>query len=65
MNILDSVFNRGAGVSTSLFAGGSTFMSITLPAWIQIGSAIYLALLIVHQVYKMYKDWKGKDEPKE
>lgn len=39
----------------------STFMD-NMPMLLNIGSFIYLILLITHKAWQMYKEWKNKSE---
>ena len=48
--------------------GTASFLSWfadTLPLMINIVGFIYGLMLIIDKGWKMYKDWKGKNEPKE
>ena len=62
----DAVLNTPTGVSTSITVSAMNIAGADLPFLINVGTAIYLFLLIVHKGWKMYKEWKtGKNESEE
>lgn len=66
-NLVDDVLNTPSGVATTVSISTINLMGVDLPFLINIGTAIYLALLIIHKGWKMYKDMKQgvKDESSE
>lgn len=67
MNTTDVVLNAPTGVATSLTISAVNFAGVDIPFLINVGTAIYLLLLIVHKGYKMYRHMKYKEdnEPEE
>ena len=57
-NFTDSVLSAPSGVATSVSISTINLMGVDLPLIINIGTVIYLGLLIVHKGYKMYRHWK-------
>lgn len=65
-NLTDAILNAPTGVSTSVTVSAINMVGMDLPFLINVGTALYLFLLIVHKGWKMYKEWKtGKHEPEE
>jgi len=65
--MVDDILNAPAGVATTVSISTINLMGVDLPFIINVGTAIYLALLILHKGWKMYKDMKQgvKDESDE
>ena len=66
-NFTDTILNTPSGVATTVSISTINLMGVDLPFLINIGTAVYLALLILHKGWKMYKDVKQgvKDESDE
>lgn len=61
---IDMITSPSVAVPATTAAMFASFMDI-LPAIMQIGSFIYLVLLITHKLWTMWKEWKKKDESTE
>lgn len=62
---MDTATNPQIAVPVTGVASLTSAFADNLPVIINIGWALYLALLIGHKAWTWYKQWKGKDEPKE
>ncbi len=61
MNIktaVDTAMDAPSGVATSVSVSTINLMGMDLPFLINVGTAVYLLLLIIHKGWKMYKEWK-------
>jgi hypothetical protein len=65
-NTIDAILNTPSGVATTVSISTINLMGVDLPFLINVGTAIYLLLLIIHKGWKMYKEWKtGKHDESE
>lgn len=62
-DLIDNLMNPPAAVVTTGGVTTAHMVGIDLPFIINVGTAIYLGLLIIHKGWQMYKDWKKKDAP--
>lgn len=58
MSVSDYLYNAPTAVTTSVGVSMYNMLGDGLPFIINVGTAIYLALLIIHKGWKMYKEWK-------
>lgn len=56
--ITDSILSAPSGVATTVSVSTINLLGVDLPLIINIGTVVYLGLLIVHKGYKMYRHWK-------
>lgn len=65
--MIDDLLNTNTGVTATVGISTISLMGVNLPFLINVGTAIYLVLLIIHKGWKMYKDIKQgvKDESDE
>jgi hypothetical protein len=62
---MDAVTNPQIAVPVVGTASFLSWFADVLPVLINVGSFIYIILVIIHKAWKMYKEWKTKDESSE
>ena len=63
--MLDDVLNAPTAVTTTVTVSTFNMLGNNLPLVINIATAIYLFLLIVHKGYKMYRHYKYQEHESE
>ena len=57
-DLADNLLNTPSGVAITGTVSYFNLQGVDLPLLINIGTAIYLVMLIIHKGWKMYKEWK-------
>jgi hypothetical protein len=61
-NVSDVATSPQAAITTSVSVTTANLLGISLPEIINVCTVVYLALLISHKGWQMYKEWKqGRD----
>lgn len=62
MSFMDNFTHPTVAVPIVGTSGIANFLGENLPLLINIGSFIYIVLLVGHKAYTMYKEWKKDNE---